>query len=285
VKFSILHAFPDGARDGQNPTSLVLDGQGNLYGETIHGGGTECGGGCGTVFKLSPTDGSSWRESILHRFGGLPDGANPFGQMVFDSSGNVFGTTLSGGMACDGFNDGCGTVYEVSPSSGGWEESIVHAFDSSDGQFPDSLIEDGSGNLFGTTQEGGPRNVCGDGCGTVFELSPSSGGWTFSSVYQLSGGSSDGSDPVALITNGGNLYVAVTYSPLSTGGVIIEVSPGSSGWSEFPLFVFSDAAYGANPTSLLMDASGNIFGTTLSGGQMSKTNAGYGVVFELSPAN
>jgi uncharacterized repeat protein (TIGR03803 family) len=281
VKFSILHSFPDSSGDGVYPTSLVLDGQGNLYGETFRGGGNGCSGsGCGIVFKLSPTDGTSWRESILHRFAGLPDGENPFGQMVFDSSGDLFGTTLEGGAACEGFSSGCGIVYELARSSSGeWGESVLHAFDSIDGQTPNSLVQDASGNLFGTTSLGGN-----DGCGTIFELSPSSEGWTFSSVYQLSGGTSDGNDPVTVIANGGNLYVAVTNSPLSIGGDIIELSPSSTGWSESPLFVFSDAAYGANPTSLVMDASGNIFGTTLTGGEMSSTNPGNGVVFELSPA-
>jgi hypothetical protein len=205
--------------------------------------------------------------------------------MILDSSGHLFGTTLSGGAHC-GSGLGCGTVYELSPTvSGSWTESVLHRFQFTDGAGPGSLIQDARGNLFGVTGDGGIQNGnCYSGCGTIFRLSPTPTGWSFSSVYQFTGSLSDGAYPNSVLANGGNLFAAASFPVQGAYGVIVELSPKSSGWTESPLFVFSDASGGSDPTSLLMDASGNIFGSALYGGDVNGQLAGDGAVFELSPA-
>jgi uncharacterized repeat protein (TIGR03803 family) len=285
-RFVVLHSFPENSSDGLYPSSLLLDAKGNVYGATTSDSAGDCGTyGCGLIFRLSPTTSGTWSESILYHFSGTPDGMGPYGNMVFDGTGTIYGTTSSGGTVGDGNNYGCGTVYQLNYSSGSWHESIVYAFNFTNGESPQSLIQDAGGNLYGVTVFGGIKNnYCNYGCGTVFELSPSSGGWTASS-YQLSNSTSDGQEPNAVITNGGNLYAAVAFSGQGPEGVIIELSPGSGGWSETPLFVFNDPTGGGDPTSILMDASGNIFGTTLTGGDAGPHGSGDGVFFELSPSS
>ncbi len=172
----VLHNFT--VANGFYPVAApILDAAGNLYGTTIWGGGlgvTYCGqGGCGTVWELSPKAGGGWTETLLHRFDpNGSDGVFPYGGLIFDASGNLYGTTYVGGT----FDHG--TVYELTPkAAGGWAEKILHSFNSNgkDGERPeDSLIFDASGNLYGTTASGGLY-----GGGTVFELLPKAGGgWT-----------------------------------------------------------------------------------------------------------
>jgi hypothetical protein len=283
--YAVLYSFPNKVANGAHPVALVLDGKGNIYGETSWGGGYECGGGCGVVFELSPSSSSSWKETVLYRFTGRPDGALAYGRMILDSSGHLFGTTLSGGAHC-GSGLGCGIVYELSPTaSGSWTESVLHRFQFTDGAGPGSLIQDARGNIFGVTGDGGIQNGnCYSGCGTIFRLSPTPTGWSFSSVYQFTGSLSDGAYPNSVLANGGNLYAAASFPVQGAYGVIAKLSPKSSGWTESPLFVFSDASGGSDPTSLLMDASGNIFGSALYGGDVNGQLSGDGAVFELSPA-
>ncbi|HEY6769216.1 MAG TPA: choice-of-anchor tandem repeat GloVer-containing protein [Candidatus Sulfotelmatobacter sp.] len=284
-RFVVLHSFPDNSSDGQFPSSIVLDAKGNVYGATTSDPAGDCGTyGCGVIFRLSPTTSGTWSESILYHFNGTPDGMAPSGNMFFNGPGTLYGTTNNGGNVCNGNNSGCGTIYRLTYNSGSWTESTLYAFSGTDGEVPNSLIQDASGNLFTTTLFGGIKNTsCTLGCGTVFELSPSSGGWTGSSIYQMSDSASDGSQPNAVITNNGNLYAALAFSGQGPEGVIIELSPSSGGWTEAPLFVFNDPTGGADPTSILIDASGNIFGTTLTGGDAGPHGSGDGVFFELSP--
>jgi len=282
--YAVLFSFPDKVANGAHPVALVLDGKGNIYGETSWGGGYACAGGCGVVFELSPS-GSSWKQTVLYRFTGRPDGALAYGRMILDSSGHLFGTTLSGGAHCSN-GLGCGIVYELSPTaSGSWTESVLHRFNFTDGAGPGSLIQDASGKLFGVTGTGGIQNGnCFSGCGTIFRLSHTSTGWSSSSIYQFTGSMADGAYPNSVIANGGNLFVAASFPVSGAYGVISELSPKNGGWSESPLFVFSNGLGGSDPTSLLMDASGNIFGSALYGGDVNGQLAGDGAVFELSPA-
>jgi uncharacterized repeat protein (TIGR03803 family) len=150
---------------------VVLDSAGNLYGAA--GGGTNS---LGAVFELSPpaTAGAPWTESILYNFkGGATDGSAPYAGVVRDPAGNLFGVTYTGGPGNCSFspsNSGCGTVYEISSSTGGtWTETLLHTFSgSSDGQFPyGGLTIDRHGRLYGTTQDGGAK-----GFGTVFRVLP-----------------------------------------------------------------------------------------------------------------
>jgi uncharacterized repeat protein (TIGR03803 family) len=151
---------------------LIFDAEGNLYGTATYGDGTGCGGGgCGTAFELMPKAGGGWTETVLHRFNDNgTDGYNPYGGLILDSSGNLYGTTAGGGT----YN--YGTVFELKRSTGGggWTETLVHSFGSGqDGKLPySSLIFDASGNLYGTTTEGGSSTGCANGCGTVFEIMP-----------------------------------------------------------------------------------------------------------------
>jgi uncharacterized repeat protein (TIGR03803 family) len=153
---TVLYSFT-GGMDGYSPLAgLVLDRKGNLYGTTFSGGGSGCGGGCGTVFKLAP-DGT---ETVLHRFDDS-DGANPRGGLVFDAKGNLYGTTTGGGAY------GGGTVFKLTSSGGNWTETVLHSFGWSDGAGPyGSLLRKG-GILYGTTSWGGANNR-----GTVFALNP-----------------------------------------------------------------------------------------------------------------
>ncbi|HSZ01451.1 MAG TPA: choice-of-anchor tandem repeat GloVer-containing protein [Terriglobales bacterium] len=174
-KEEILHRFWGGA-DGANPQAgLVRDAAGNLYGTTTYGGGGACQNGsfmgCGTVFKLDKTG----KETVLYRFTGGSDGANPFSGLVRDSVGNLYGTTYQGGnTGCQSQMGGCGTVFKVDMSG---KETVLYSFTgAADGETPFSgLLRDAAGNLYGTTAAGGTKNknVCpSSGCGVVFKIAP-----------------------------------------------------------------------------------------------------------------
>jgi uncharacterized repeat protein (TIGR03803 family) len=139
---------------------LVFDRQGNLFGTTLLGGSVQCPNECGTVFELSP-NGSGWNFSDVYSFSG-PDGADPQG-ILFDSAGNLFGAASGGKTTC-----GCGVLFELVPGSGNWTETVLYTFNGkSDGQFPNPVIQDGAGHLFGTTANGGSDNF-----GTIFKFTP-----------------------------------------------------------------------------------------------------------------
>ena len=258
---------------------LVWDAAGNLYGTTQTGGtGTGCHkAACGTVFELSAA-GSTWTKATLYNFqGGTTDGEDPVAGLIFDKAGNLYGTTEGGGV--DGGNNcgiGCGAVFELSPSNGGWKESILHFFTEKggDGAIPQAgLVLDGAGNLYGTTPTGGLQNeTCGIGCGTVYELSSvSGGGWKETVIYeftQLNGPA----DRVAFDREG-NLYG-------TTSSLVFELSPAGGGeWNETTLYTFGPfgSGDGYDPeASLVLDQAGNLYGTTPDGG-----SAQGGTVFEI----
>jgi hypothetical protein len=227
---------------------------------------------------------------VLHEFKGNFDGSTPVAGLIQDSSGNLYGTTLGGGSNNNNVcTFGCGTVFELSPDGSGlWTKTVLHYFTGkTDGGQPSaSLVMDGAGNVYGTTENGGSL-LCGiPGCGTVFELSPNgSGGWTESTIYSFTHGPG-GSSPIGLLLNGGNLY-GVAFLGGANWGVVYELSPGTGGvWTETVLHTFENTD-GAGPDSALdMDGSSNLFGTTMSGGVLTgscKTFDGCGTVFELSP--
>jgi uncharacterized repeat protein (TIGR03803 family) len=152
----VLYSFQGPPNDGATPYSPpIFDGKGNLFG-TTYGGGKFCGAGCGTVFKLSP-QGS---ESVLWNFGQPGDGTGPYASLIFDSTGNLYGTTSEGGSAAN-----CGTVFELTPNG---TEKVLYAFGNSpDGCVPSGVVFDASGNFYGTTSFGGAH-----GGGTVFKIVP-----------------------------------------------------------------------------------------------------------------
>jgi uncharacterized repeat protein (TIGR03803 family) len=272
----VIHNFGSGT-DGQDPqSSLIFDGAGNLYGTTYAGGSY----GLGTVFRTSPNGSGGWTTSVLHSFRGAPDGANPYGSLVIDSAGNLYGTTYSGGGSSINCTDGCGTVFETSPNgSGGWTTTVIHSFNGSNGQRPYAgLIMDGAGNLYGTAYAGGSQ-----GFGVVFEMSPNgSGGWTTTVLHNLGGGS-DGQNPKAGLTfdSAGNLYGTTTGGGGLLSGVVFEMTPnGSGGWTERVIHNFGRTNDGSIPQggSLVFDGSGNLYGTCELGGSHMA-----GAAFEMLP--
>lgn len=264
----LLGADGDGIISG-----LTLDAAGNLYGTASYGGVSthDCPNGCGTVFELS-RDGSNWKETILYRFH-RSDGASPHGGLIFDRAGNLYGTTQIGGR-----ND-LGIAFKLSPNgSGDWTETILHAFDNNDpaGNAPSAgLLFDAMGNLYGTAQYGGTG-----GYGTAFELSPNgSGDWTAKPLHSF--GRKDGQNPEAalIFDNLGNLYSTTPYGGQNLWGTVFKLSPdGSGGWRETILtnFTGQDGAWAKAP--LIIDAAGNLYGTTYIGGAHDR-----GAVFEVSP--
>jgi uncharacterized repeat protein (TIGR03803 family) len=280
---TLLHDFIGGA-DGAIPIAgLVADSHGNLYGTTDIGGiaGAD---GFGTVFELSPPSvpGGNWRETVLYRFRGESDGANPAGKLYIDEQGVLFGTTLGGN----------GAVFRLTPpaSSGQpWHESVLYGFQGgADGYAPNGVTMIG-GVLYGTTFSGGQSGTCSSNqCGTVFALKPSAGGvWTKSTVHTFGGGS-DGANPAAglIADTKGNLYGTTEYGG-GTGegcgtngcGSVFELTPpASSGtlWTESVLYAFLGGTDGRNPVASLALRGVTLYGTT---------SGHLGTVFALTPAS
>jgi uncharacterized repeat protein (TIGR03803 family) len=274
---SALYNFAGGSDPKLPYAGLIFDKAGNLYGTTEFGGSN----GQGTVFEIAPNSNGSWTETVLYDFTGSTDGGQPYASLVFDSAGNLYGTTNFGGIA--NCNLGCGTVFKLTPGSGGWTESVLYTFTGgADGREPYArLLFDPTGNLYGTTLLGGNiGSVCSEGCGTVFKLTPGSSGWTESVLYAFQG-AADGASPYAGLTRDptGNLYGTAYAGGASANGVVFKLSPASSGWTESVLYAFTGAYDGKYPHGdLILDAAGNLYGTAFQGG-----NGGYGVVFRLVP--
>jgi uncharacterized repeat protein (TIGR03803 family) len=222
----VLVSFRDGLSDGagSNPAGgVIFDSAGNLYGTTVNGGSSNSyciPEGCGTVFKLSPKSGGGWGVTPIHTFVG-GDGAFPRSALAFDRAGNLFGT------ASEGQKSG-GVVFKLEPGSTGWKETVIHAFQGSDGLLPSgTLVVDGSGNLYGATALGG--KVCAgtlNGCGEIFELSASpTGSWPETVLYRFSG-KADGDSPAAPVTfdSSGNIFGVAVQGGTFGFGTIFEIA-------------------------------------------------------------
>jgi len=231
---SVIYSFPGGAGGYLPQAGLTIDSNGSLYGTTYYGGTGSCSGGCGTVFKLTPSE-SGFTESLLYSFADDSDGVQPFAALTVDeSSGTVYGTTQYGG------SNFLGTVFKLTPSGSGYSETLIHQITgNAEGILPEcQLLLEANGVLFGTTSDGGLRGNDEEAYGTVFQLTPSGSDYTYERLY-----------------------------------------------------TFKQPLRGTGPLgSLISDASGAVYGTTLSGG--SKTNCddggvggtlGCGVVFKLVP--
>jgi len=239
---------------------VIADASGNLYGSTVLGG--KFGDGC--IFELRPSANGGWHESILYNFS-RPDGSSPDGSLVFDTAGNLYGTTAGGGT------HGGGVVFELSPtSSGPWTETILHNFgngtDSTDGYDPQAeMVFDSAGNLFGTTQFGGTGSGFENG-GTVFRLSPSADGWNYSQLYSFPGSYSgpDGNLPAGglAIDQSGNLFGVAQAGGANGSGAVYELSPvGDGTYTEKIIFSFN-GNNGRLPNSTpVFDSAGNLYGT------------------------
>ena len=274
--------------DGNGPfAGVIFDSSGNMYGTAAYGGSR----GNGTVFELSRT-GNGIQHAVLHNFAGGSDGSQSRAPLVMDSAGNLYGTTLHGGSANKG------VVFELTPGNGTWTETVLHSFTGApDGAKPYAgLLIGAGGALFGTTSGGGAK-----GRGTIFELAPSSGGWTESVLYSFTGKSDGASPRSGLIADaGGNLYgttagggvAGCDIAAFGIGcGTAFELSPANGGWQETVLYSFTGTGGdGANSVAaLIFDASGNLYGTTQYGGAGSclyqGAVVGCGTVFEISPAS
>lgn len=308
--YAVVYTFKGGS-DGASPEAgLAEDASGNLYGTTAAGGGTNCSGGCGTVFKLA-VDGTetvlhdfgthhdgiypraqlivdrkgdlvgtttggygtvfklaaSGREKVLYSFTGGNDGSSPFAGVTRDKSGNFLGTTLSGG------DSGQGAIFELAPNG---TESVLYSFRGYpvDGIQPWAhVIADKQGNLYGTTSAGGDFTCGAGGCGTVFKLAPD-GTETVLHTFEFS----DGATPVAgLISDkAGNFYGTTAAGGPNGFGTVFTITPGGT---QTVLYSFTNGADGGSVEGeVLLDRSGNLYGTAFDGGAY-----GDGVVFKLAP--
>jgi uncharacterized repeat protein (TIGR03803 family) len=303
---TILHSFA-GNGDGIAPSSgLVIDGKGNLYGETAYGGDVNGTSDQGAIFKLTPpaTQGGTWTESIIYSFCAVADcadGAGPQGGLVFDTKGNLYGTASGGGLPAT--NEGYGVVFELIRPSGkqkNWTETVLYNFlgkynGSSDGQNPGAgVIFDKAGNLYGTTFYGGNYSDCtfdGVGCGVVFELSPQGGTWTESVLYAFQGnGDGYGPEGSLVFDKSGALYGTTSENP-HTGGNVFKLSPPTTqggAWTEIVLYNFQGLpSDGSGPQGGVIFVGEDLYGTTTFGGAESCAingfNDGCGTVFRLIP--
>jgi uncharacterized repeat protein (TIGR03803 family) len=254
---TVLHSFTGGS-DGAFPEAgLIMDSSGNLYGTTGQGGPD----GFGVVFKVA--HGGS--ETVLHSFAGGSDGEHPGASLTMDPSGNLYGTTVNGGA------EDVGVVFRIAP---GGAETVLHTFAGSDGAYPaGSLIINNGLNLYGTTEEGGSSNL-----GTVFELSHK-GKETV--LYSFAGGS-DGETPFAgLIRKSGYFYGTTTAGGANNDGTVFRLP--DKGGSDTVLYSFTGGSDGSFPAGGVIDQGGDLFGTTLFGGDAGCLDEGCGAVFEIAP--
>jgi hypothetical protein len=226
------------------------------------------------------------------------DGIYPAGALAFDKSGNLYGTTSTGGIIknCPDtpYNLGCGVAFQLAPGSNGhWKETVLHRFQSgSDGAVPNgSLILDSAGNVYGTTQVGGMANQ--DECGTIFRLTPGKTGWTETIIYTFCSQADDGYFPRAglIADTTGNLWGTTSSGGRNLGGIVFELTPNAKSWTSNILWDFclvgTCFAGGANPLAgLIADSAGNLYSTTVMGGNSEHYCAafpgGCGVAFKLS---
>lgn len=271
--YKLLHAFNSNGVDGILPyTRLVFDSFGNLYGTTNNGGSNNVG----TVFELSPTTSGPWKEKVLYSFlDNQVDGTYPYGGLIFDSAGNLYGTTAGGGSSSSG------TAYELMPGTGGqWTETVLHSFQFTDGTGPYAgLVFDAIGNLYGAASSGGTY-----GYGTVFELTPQGiGQWNLTVLFDFNGQNATGDAPYGtpVFDNVGNLYGTTAFGGTYDSGMVFELTPQGNGqWTETIVHSFEPSNWdGGNPYGgLIVDSAGSLYGATSAGGRFN-----YGAVYKLTP--
>lgn len=277
---TVLYRFDYFAGDGNNPTGdIVFDAAGNLYGTTTSGGNDQiCGGlGCGTVYELARS-GQSWTANFIYAFTEVA--YNPLSGVTRDQTGNLYFTASQGNIAH-------GAVLELTPSGSGWTPNSLYSFNGSGAGYPVAgLILDSQGNVYGAASVGGSG-----GGGTVFQLTPSGGDWNLDTLYSLSGNQQGRIGPFAslLMDSAGNLYGTTRADGAFGKGSVFRLTPTGNGWTYTTLYDFTGGADGAYPEgSLVMDASGTLYGTTYAGGTVgshcdASSGSQCGVVFEITP--
>ena len=260
---SLIHSF-SGADGAYPDAGLIFDAAGNLYSTTGEGGAY----GVGTVFKLSPNPDGSWSESVVYNFSGGADGGYPSAGLIFDATGNLYGTTYGGDA-----NWG-GTAFKLTPNpDGNWFESTIYTFRGRDGRPAAGLSLDAAGNLYGTTVFGGAYDQ-----GTVFNLTPKPDGtWTRSKLHAFKG--PDGAHPYhagVILDTAGNLYGTTADGGAYDSGTVFKLAPQPDGsWKLTKLHVFKN--HQKPFAGLVMNAAGNLYGTAQYGG------LGNGEVFQITP--
>lgn len=280
-----LYSFTGGADGGSPYAPPIFDAKGNLYGTASIGGAYKAG----VIYELTPATGGGWQQTVLYSFTGGLDGGYSFGNLVFDKTGNLYGSNAEGGPQpnCQGDGSGCGVIFELSPSaSGKWHLKVLHTFTAGwDGVGPASLTFDASGNLFGSAPGAWGGFEAPNGPGLVFELTPGTGGpWRDSIVYAFRG-AIDGGLPSGIIFDAaGNMYGAGAdggildncysgYGPIGCG-VVFKISPIAGGkWKETTLYAFQASTDGSQPDGGVVFDNGKLYGSTFSG-----------AIYELSQA-
>ena len=259
----VIYAFAGlNSMDALAPyADLAFDSAGNAYGAGAGGLYNH-----GAVFQLTPANGG-WTESVIYNFAGNPnDGSAPFSGPIIDSTGALNGVTASGGL----YNQ-AGVAYHLVRSGGGWVETVTHNFMSTtDGRFPNGMVMDSAGNLYGGTRYEGPH-----GNGTVWQLTHIGDLWNFTVLFD---GQSlpCGINGTVSLDAAGNLYGV-------TCNTVFKLSPNGGGWSYQQLYHFTDGGDGGSPNgSVVVDASGNIYGTAYYGGT-GNCFRGCGVVWQITP--
>ena len=273
---TILHLF-SGGRDGGHPYSgVIMDRQGHFYGTTEVGGARDFG----VVYELTKNERRGYTENVLHSFDGSPDGAYPFGGLVTDKAGNLYGTTEDGGDT----NCACGTVFKLTRGKDGYTETVLHSFggvSANDGALPQAgLIMDRDGNLYGATLHGG-LTPCetGNGCGTIFRIAPDG---TETLLHAFSG--PDGLAPRGslIADSAGNLYGTTVNDEVNQNGLVFELAPNGTMTT---LHAFAGGRDGIFPQAgLFADKKGHLYGTAEYGGHTRCGSKGWycGIVFELT---
>ena len=265
---TVLYTFLGNRTDGAFPLDRVtFDASGNLYGTTSSGGnfaGGPCvagGGWCGTLFKLTHSNGG-WTESVLYKFTGGDDGGNPIAGLTGDGNGNFYGVALLSS------NDN-GTVFELTPSG---ENTLIQLPSNASEPLGD-LILDPAGNLYGTTSD----SQFGGGA-SAFELMPSAGGWNLSLLHSFGGFlEEDGPSSGLIRDTAGNLYGMTHAMGSNFKGSVFKLSPTGSGWDYTELYSFSGGLDGEYPVGgLALDAQGNLYGTSEGG------SYGWGVLWKIT---
>ncbi len=272
--YKVIYTFTD--FDGTSGGSYLLrDAAGNFFGSSPDGGNlSNCSGGCGDVYKLSPTG----KLTYLYTFQGVPDGAYPVGNLV-DVKGNLFGATAAGGTgtaeACgESGEGGCGTVFEITAKG---NETVLFSFAGppNDGMSPNAgLVRDGKGDFYGTTLFGGPTNTYGNpGEGTVFKVS---GAGKETLLYEFTGGTDGGMPFASLLLRDGVLYGTTSRGGTGPCGDLFGPGCGTvfkvENNKDTVLYSFQEKSDGGYPiSSLISDKAGNLYGTTPVGGDLNCT--------------